>query len=109
MIRSPRHTRHSPPTGRPNGRPMTGSGGRSSIPRSPSSTRTLRITGYPAFAGYDGRRGYDGQRLNAGYARIQIIPIGIDLLNQPDFPGSIPLLQLFFAPDRVFGIIELFE
>jgi hypothetical protein len=35
ITRSPRHTlsRHRPPTGRPNGRPMTGSGGRSSIPR----------------------------------------------------------------------------
>jgi hypothetical protein len=30
-------------------------------------------------------------------------------LNQPNLPGSIPFLQSFFAPDRVFGIIELFE
>jgi hypothetical protein len=29
----PTHRCHRPPTGRPNGRPMTGSGGRSSIPR----------------------------------------------------------------------------
>src|SRR6266404_4524474 len=27
------HHRHAPPTGRPNGRPMTGSGGASSTPR----------------------------------------------------------------------------
>jgi hypothetical protein len=48
-------------------------------------------------------------KLNAGNAWVQIIPIGIELLNQPDFPRPIPLLQLLLASDRVFGIIELFE
>ena len=46
---------------------------------------------------------------NAGYTRIQIVPIGVELLNQSDFSGSIVLLQSFFSLNRVFSIIELFE
>jgi hypothetical protein len=53
--------------------------------------------------------GLGGGYSSAGDARIQIVPVGIEFLNQPDFPGSIPLLQLLLALDRVFGIIELFE
>jgi hypothetical protein len=44
-----------------------------------------------------------------GYARIQIVPIGILLLNQSDISGPIPLLQPRFALDRFFEVIELFE
>jgi hypothetical protein len=31
------------------------------------------------------------------------------LLDQSNFPGSIPPFQSLLTPDRVFGIIELFE
>src|SRR5215475_11016633 len=31
------------------------------------------------------------------------------LLNQPNFPGSIPLLEPLFTTDRAFDIAELFE
>jgi hypothetical protein len=30
-------------------------------------------------------------------------------LDQADFPGPIPFLEPFFAPDRIFRIIKLFE
>jgi hypothetical protein len=53
--------------------------------------------------------GGDGGNLNAGNAWIQIIPIGIELFYQSDFPGPIPLPQLLFAFDRVFDIVELLE
>ena len=50
-----------------------------------------------------------GEHSNACYTQIQIIPIWIELFNQPNFPGSIPFFQSLLAPDRVFSIIELFE
>jgi hypothetical protein len=46
----PQH-RHRPPTGRPNGRPMTGSGGRSSTPRPLGSGLDGGDYWMPAFAG----------------------------------------------------------
>src|SRR5216684_4230101 len=46
--------RHRPPPGRANARPMTGSGGRPSIPEaSVFEIERLRSTGYPACARYD--------------------------------------------------------
>jgi hypothetical protein len=47
--------------------------------------------------------------VRACQAWIQITPIGILFFNQSDLPGSISLLQSLLAPDRIFGIIELFE
>jgi len=46
---------------------------------------------------------------SACYARIKIVPIGIKLLDQSNFPGSIPLLQSFLANNRILNVIELFE
>jgi hypothetical protein len=42
-------------------------------------------------------KGYEGQNLNTGYAGIAIIPIRIELFNESDFPGSIPLFQSLLA------------
>ena len=42
---------HRPPTGRPNGRPMTGSGGRSSTLRLLDSIADAGVYWMPAFAG----------------------------------------------------------
>ena len=52
---------------------------------------------------------YDGRNSKAGDAWIQIIPIGIELLDQPDVPGPIPAFQSLLAPDGIFGVVELFE
>ena len=46
---------------------------------------------------------------NACYARIKVVPIGIKLFDQSNFPGSIPLLQSFLANNRILNVIELFE
>ena len=35
--------------------------------------------------------------------------MGFELLNQTNFPVSIPFLDAFFTPDRIFNILELFE
>src|SRR5262249_3636543 len=39
----------------------------------------------------------------------QVVPIGVCFFNQPNFPGSIPLLEPLFTKDRAFDIAELFE
>jgi hypothetical protein len=77
--------------------------------RSEFNLELLILLDTPAFARDDGEMGEDGGNLNAGYAWIQIIPIGIELFYQSDFPGPIPLLQLLLAPDRVFDVIELLK
>ena len=49
------------------------------------------------------------ENLNAGDARIQVVPIGIEFFDQTDLPSSIILFQLLLASDRIFCILELFE
>jgi len=45
----------------------------------------------------------------AGYAKYQIIPNWIVLLDQPNFPARFHLFNRFSPLDRVFGIMELLE
>ena len=47
-------------------------------------------------------------RLKAKVFR-QVTPIVIALLNQPDFPGAVPLLQPFLASDGAFHCFVRFE
>jgi hypothetical protein len=42
-------------------------------------------------------------------APIKIVPIGIKLFDQSNFPSSIPLLQSFLANYRILNVIELLE
>jgi hypothetical protein len=46
---------------------------------------------------------------SACYARIKIVPIGIKIFDQSNFPSSIPLLQSFLANYRILTVIELLE
>src|SRR5688572_13125056 len=75
------------------------------MPRGPSFTRSSLET----VPGRASGRGADDNPSRGEKRGIQIIPVGISLFDQPDLPGSIPVLQSLLASDRLTDIAELFK